>query len=110
MPQEIKSKNVHFASALKTLLDEKGMTNAQLAALIDVTPTSVGNYCNGREPKSGELLRLSKVFGVSMEHLLTGKIPATSTGSDSVWKIKAEHAEQKLSMLKSAMEGWLKKI
>lgn len=110
MPQENTSKNVHFASKLRTLLDEKGMTNAQLAALIEVTPTSVGNYCNGREPKSGELYRLSKVFGVSMEELLTGTVGPRGGAADSVWKLKAEHAEQKLNALKTALTGLIKKI
>lgn len=108
--QENKPKNVHFASKLRTLLDEKGMTNAQLAALINVTPTSVGNYCNGREPKSGELYRISKVFGITMEELLTGQPGPQHGASDSVWKLKAEHAEQKLAAVKSALSGLLKKI
>lgn len=110
MPQEVKSKNVHFAAKLKTLLDDSGMTNAQLAALVGVTPTSVGNYCNGREPKSGELFRLAKVFGISMEELLTGKEKVGGTGSVEVWKIKAEHAEQKLEALRASLQKLIQKI
>lgn len=86
------------------------MTKAQLAEIVGVTPTSIGNYCNGRIPRADELHRIAKVFGVSMETLLTGQGQMAGRGSDSVWKIKAEHAEQKLEAVKAALTGLIKKI
>lgn len=86
------------------------MPKSQLADLANVTPTAIGNYCNGRVPKSDELYRIATVFGVSMEELLTGQPGPRGGAADSVWKLKAEHAEQKLSAIKGALGTLLKKI
>ena len=110
MSQEKNSTNVHFASRLQRLLEEKGMTKAQLADLVGVSPTAIGNYCNGRIPRSDELCRISAIFGVSMETLLTGQEGPRGDGSAGVWKMKAEVAEQKLKAIKAAMRSWLEKI
>lgn len=48
------------------------MTKAQLAELVSVSPTAIGNYCNGRIPKADELYRISNALRVTMEWLLTG--------------------------------------
>jgi len=91
-------------------LQEKEMTKAQLAELVGVSPTAIGNYCNGRIPKADELYRICKVFGISMETMLTGELGPRSDAAAGVWKHKAETAEQKLQAIKAAMRTWLEKI
>lgn len=86
------------------------MTKAQLAELVGITPTAIGNYCNGRIPRADELSRISAIFGVTMETLLTGHEGPRGDGSAAAWKMKAEVAEQKLRAIKAAMRSWLEKI
>jgi len=86
------------------------MTKAQLADVVGVSPTAIGNYCNGRIPRADELHRISRTLGVSMEELLTGEKAPRTDAASGVWKIKAEHAEQKLEAVKAALAGLLKKI
>jgi hypothetical protein len=45
-----------------------------------------------------------------MEELLTGDLAKPSDPSGGVWKLKAQHAEQKLEAVKAALTGLLKKI
>ena len=86
------------------------MSKAQLADLVGVSPTAIGNYCNGRIPRADELYRISTVFGVTMETLLTGHAGPKGDGAAGAWKAKADAAEQKLAAIKAAMRSWLEKI
>lgn len=108
--QQNNSTNVHFASRLQQLLSEKGMSKSQLADIVGVSPTAIGNYCSGRIPRADELHRISRAFGVTMEEMLTGERSKRAEPAAGVWKVKAEHAEQKLAAVKSALSGLLKKI
>ena len=50
-----------------------GMSQAQLAACLQVSPSAVGMYEQGRrEPAVEVLLAMAKIFDVSMDYLLTG--------------------------------------
>jgi len=54
---------------------EKGYTQAQLAGLLDVSREVVARWETGRgrfSPNTQMLLRLSALFGVSLEELLAG--------------------------------------
>ncbi len=49
------------------------MNQAQLAALLGVSPSAVGMYEQGRrEPSADVLVELGKIFGVSVDYILTG--------------------------------------
>ena len=51
-----------------------GMSQAQLAACLQVSPSAVGMYEQGRrEPGVTVLVEMARLFGVSTAYLLTGK-------------------------------------
>jgi len=56
-----------FAKRLRELRQEKGMTQQQIAALLNLKQQSYLRYENG----TGEpLIRLTQIFGVSSDYLL----------------------------------------
>lgn len=48
----------------------KGKNKTRLA---EISKNNIGNYKNGQIPNATTLYKLSQIFGVSMEYLLTGK-------------------------------------
>lgn len=49
------------------------MSQAQLAKALQVSPSAVGMYEQGRrEPSADTLVELSKIFSVSVDYILTG--------------------------------------
>lgn len=57
---------------------QTGMSQAQLAKKLGISPSAVGMYEQGRrEPPLDILVALSGILGVTTDYLLTGK-PATS--------------------------------
>lgn len=52
------------------------MSQSQLAQLLQVSPSAVGMYEQGRrEPSAETLVELSRIFHVSVDYILTG-VPA----------------------------------
>lgn len=52
-----------------------GMSQAELAKRLHISPSAVGMYEQGRrEPSVQILIALSKVFGVSLDYLLSGQV------------------------------------
>jgi transcriptional regulator with XRE-family HTH domain len=113
---------MNFSSRLSLLIGKKGVSQRIIAAECDLSPAAVTQYTQGRTPKADELLRIAKYFGVTMEWMLTGETssaqesfglreePATYGGSIQEWRDRARTAEAKVELLKSGMEGLLKKI
>ena len=53
-----------------------GWNQAQLAEQLQISPSAVGMYEQGRrEPSAQMLVALSRTFGVSVDYLLTGRSP-----------------------------------
>lgn len=51
-----------------------GWSQAELARRLQVSPSAVGMYEQGRrEPSAATLVAMSQVFGVSTDYLLTGR-------------------------------------
>ena len=51
----------------------KGWSQGDLAKKLEVSPSAVGMYEQGRrEPSTAVLLRLSELFGVTLDYLLKG--------------------------------------
>lgn len=60
-----------FSEKLKELREMCGISQAQLAEVLCVTPQTISNYETGkREPKFAELIRLSEYFHVSIDYLI----------------------------------------
>lgn len=54
------------------------MSQAELARALQVSPSAVGMYEQGRrEPSAATLVALAQIFHVSTDYLLTGKIAGT---------------------------------
>ena len=59
---------------IAALRRQTGLTQAQLAGRLQISPSAMGMYEQGRrEPSVDILLRLSRELGVSVDFLLTGK-------------------------------------
>ena len=62
---------MNFGSKIKELLDERNMTQKQLAEELNVGVTTLGNYIRGiREPDYNILCKIALYFGVSTDMLL----------------------------------------
>ena len=60
-----------FAKRLRELRQEKGMTQQQIATLLNLKQQSYLRYENGTgEPSLNTLIRLTQIFGVSSDYLL----------------------------------------
>lgn len=73
MKQQENPVSLFFRAKLQSLLDEKGVSQRQLALATGVSQQTVNNYLRGvtKLPGAEELLALSRYFGLPMEHFLT---------------------------------------
>lgn len=63
-----------LASRIAALRRSAGMSQAELARKLRISPSAVGMYEQGRrEPSADILVNMAQVFGVSTDFLLTGK-------------------------------------
>lgn len=62
-----------LGARLAALRRQKGWSQGQLAEKLNISPSAMGMYEQGRREPSVQLLAaLAEVFGVSMEYLATG--------------------------------------
>ena len=62
---------MNFGNVLRSLLDERDITQKQLATDLNIAPSTIGGYVqNSSEPDFKTLKRLAKYFGVSTDYLL----------------------------------------
>lgn len=65
---------VTIGEKIAKLLEEKNMTQRDLAKLINVTEVTIGRYINNtREPKGSVLKDIADALGVTSDYLLTNK-------------------------------------
>ena len=63
-------------SQIALLRQKHGLRQAELAALLNISPSAVGMYEQGRRlPSLNMVVRVSRTFGVSVDYLLTDKEP-----------------------------------
>lgn len=63
-----------LGARIAALRREAGMSQAQLAKKLDISPSAMGMYEQGRrEPSMETLVAMARVFHVSTDYLLTGK-------------------------------------
>ena len=56
------------------LRKKSGISQAQLAMQLNISPSTVGMYEQGRRvPDLPTLISISRLFGVSLDYLVTGK-------------------------------------
>lgn len=60
-----------FGDILRNLLDEKNITQKQMASDLNIAASTLGNYIrNTREPDFATLCRIAGYFSVSTDYLL----------------------------------------
>ena len=58
---------------IAALRRESGLSQAELAVALRISPSAVGMYEQGRrEPAAETLVEIARIFGVSVDYLLTG--------------------------------------
>ena len=63
-----------IGSQIALLRQKRGMRQAELAALLRISPSAVGMYEQGRrEPSADTLVALSEIFEVSTDYILKGR-------------------------------------
>ena len=71
--QKGKGVNVMLGTRIAALRRQAGMSQAQLAALLGISPSAMGMYEQGRREPSLQLLgELARILGVSTDYLITG--------------------------------------
>lgn len=69
---------------IQQLRKEKGWSQLQLSKELNVSPSAVGMYEQGRRiPDLETLITLSRLFDVSLDYLVTGAVFAKSAPDDS---------------------------
>ncbi len=83
----------------------------EIANKIGVSQAAINFYKNGKNMPGGEeLYKISKLFGVSIDWLLTGEESSSDDSSTKMWRERALLAESKLDIVKGGMKAMLKKI
>ena len=69
------NEQTEFAERLATLLDERGVTQLELAARVGVTRAAMSRYVSGdREPRFVTLVRIAEELGVHVEELIPASV------------------------------------
>ena len=89
---------MNFGDRLRILIDERGITQKELASQLNIAPSTVSSYVqNTREPDFATLKSLAIYFSVSIDYLLgcrTNK--ASSRQEDELLRVfRSLTAEQK---------------
>lgn len=74
---------MNFGDKLRILIEDKDMTQKELAARLNISPSTVSSYVqNTREPDFATLKMLAKFFDVSIDYLLDYSAEHTATQQD----------------------------
>ena len=68
-----------FGNRFTKILENSKITNTEVTKLANISKNNIGNYKNWQIPNATTLYKLSQIFGISMEYLLTGKEPEELT-------------------------------
>lgn len=69
-----------FGKNLRTLIEERDMTQKELAAQLNIAPSTMGSYVqNTREPDFATLRSIARFFDVSIDYLLDNQTGQTDT-------------------------------
>ena len=78
---------------IKELREAKGISQVELARLINVSMHSVWRWENGKvEPRACELQKLAKVFNCKVDELLNPPTPSTQMGTKRKSRAKGKKA------------------
>ena len=73
-----------FGDNLRTLIEERNMTQKELAAQLNIAASTLGSYVqNKREPDFITLKAIARYFGVSIDYLLDNPCNATASSQEN---------------------------
>lgn len=73
-----------LANQITILRKRAGMSQLQLASKLNIGPSAIGMYEQGRRtPSIGLLIDMANLFGVSLDYLITGK-EHTGSAADNI--------------------------
>lgn len=61
-----------LAGRIEEIMQQKGMTQSQLAALLGISQPAVSGYLQGRMPPSDILFKIARIGGTTVEWLMEG--------------------------------------
>lgn len=71
---------MNFGNKIRTLIEEQGITQKELASHLNIAPSTVSSYVqNTREPDFATLKSFAKYFNVSIDYLLDFRTGHTNT-------------------------------
>lgn len=80
---QLEHKGSIFVTRLKKLKKHLGITQAEMARVVHLTPQAMSNYFKGREPNYEVLVQICKTFDVSADYLLgLSDIPKAQTNEE----------------------------
>ena len=72
-----------FGKQLRSLIEERGMTQKELAKELNIAPSTMGGYTQGiREPDYATLKKIASFFKVSTDYLLGHHSSVAQTDSE----------------------------
>lgn len=86
-----------FGNNLRTLIEERHMTQKELAAHLNIAPSTLGSYVqNTREPDFSTLKTFAEYFQVSIDYLLDHTLnrPATKKEAEMLRIFRSLSEEQ----------------
>lgn len=91
-----------LGSRIAVLRRAKGWSQSELARRLQVSPSAVGMYEQGRrEPAAEVLVSLSELFGVTVDYLLTGKVtPESCESAQKAFDAMLQEAQVRLAKRK----------
>ena len=73
-----------FGKNLKNLIEERNMTQKELAKFLNIAPSTLGGYVQGvREPDYHTLKLLANYFEVSIDYLLDNRTGKSTTPQEN---------------------------
>jgi len=105
---------IDFGERIKIMLATKDLTQKELAEAINVTQSTISNYCsNSREPDLATCIAIANVLGVSLDEFLgfptnlgNKKSPTTILIHQIVDKLSVQ-SEEKLIILNDFLDEFL---
>lgn len=93
-----------MAARIRDLIAKKGITSAELARRVGVSPTAVYNWEIGSKPRQETLEKLAKELDTTSEYILIGQDPAAKPRPETVAEIVAR-AEADLAQAMGYVAG-----
>lgn len=94
--------NISWTNWLEALMKEKQLNNKGLAALLKISPSTVGNWLAGAKPETDSILRLAELAGevpARVFNIANGLVADDKKGRLSPYEQKVEALIDKLVKL-----------